>query len=152
MYRFRYLDPADAERWPGWHEVDMGAYHDMDSGVVMMWEEATGYLVMDRDDGSPTNIAEAAKRRQMKAMVAIQWLAILLSGDRTPWTDFRPKALQIEIPAEALKELEEATAKAGNLKGPAKTRATRAAKSASAAATSPRPRARKAAAPRRSES
>lgn len=143
MYKFRYLDPADAERWPGWHQVDMGAAHEMDSGVVMDWEEATGYRILDSEDGSPTNIAEAAKRREMKALLAVHWLAVRLGGDRTPWPEFRPKVLQVEYPPEL-----EATQ--GNPQGPAPTRAVRRAKSASAAEASPR--ARKAAAPRRSAS
>ncbi len=135
MYRFRYLDEADQTRWPDWYEVDMGAYHLMDSGAVMAWEEATGYLIMDLDEGSPTNVAEAAKRRSMKAMLAVQWLAVLLAGDRTPWEQFRPKVFQVEFPPELIEE-----AKAGNPAGPATNRAARRAKSASVAATSPRAR------------
>lgn len=146
MYRFRYLDPVDAERWPGWYEVDMGAMHDMDSGIVMDWEAATGYLALDSDPDSPRNVGAAARRRELKALIAVHWLAVRLSGDTTRWEDFRPKVLKVEhdLVAAGLEEAGE-----GNRQGPATNRATRRAKSASAAATSPR--ARKAA-PRRSGS
>jgi hypothetical protein len=151
VYRFRYVDDADLARWPDWYEVDMGAYHHMDSGVVMEWEEATGYRIMDTDKDSPANVGEAAKRREMKALVATQWLAVRLSGNTTPWAQFRPKALQIEYPPETVAAAAEAEAGgSGNRPGPA-NRASRRAKSASAAATS-KPRARKAAVPRRSAS
>jgi hypothetical protein len=152
LYRFRYLDEADAARWPGWYEVDMADFSGMDSGVVMEWEEATGYRAMDRRDDSPANVVAASKNRQMKALLAVQWLAVRLSGDTTPWSEFRPKPMRVEYPAELLAAIAAEIAKEsgeGNSAGPATNRATRRAKSASAAATSPR--ARKAA-PRRSGS
>lgn len=128
MYRFRYLDEEDRKRWPDWYEVDMGAIHQMDSGIVMDWEEATGFRAMDNRDDSPANYMAAAKRREMKALLAAQWLAVRLSGDGTPWREFRPKAMQVEYPAEALDERD-----GGNPQGPAPTRA-RAAKASRRAA------------------
>ncbi|HJR90254.1 MAG TPA: hypothetical protein VJ782_08885 [Aeromicrobium sp.] len=152
MYRFRYLDEADAARWPGWYEVELSAFAAMDSGVVMEWEEATGYRAMDTREDSPANVVAAAKGREMKALLAVQWLAVRLSSDTTPWSEFRPKPMQVEYPPELLAavaaEIAEESGE-GNPAGPATNRATRRAKSASAAATSPR--ARKAA-PRRSGS
>jgi hypothetical protein len=154
LYRFRYLDEADAARWPNWYEVDVAAFSAMDSGVVMEWEEATGYRAMDTRDDSPANVAAAAKNREMKALLAVQWLAVRLSGDTTPWAEFRPKAMRVEYPPELLAAVAADIAAEergeGNPAGPATNRATRRAKSASAAATSP-PRARKAA-PRQSGS
>lgn len=137
-YRFRYLHPDDQARWPDWYSVDVAAMDEMDTGVLLDWEAATGYLALAPAD-SPQSVGASAARRELRALLAIQYLAVRLAGVAVRWEEFRPKVLQVEVdrapeppPAEA--------GESGNSPGPANRRATRRASSASAAATSPRPR------------
>lgn len=137
-YRFRYLDEADRERWPDWYEADIGAMDEMDTGVLLDWEASTGFLALATDDDSPQNIGAAAARRELRALLAIQYLAVRLAGVEVRWADFRPKMLQVEV--DRAPEPPTEAAESGNPPGPAPRRATRRASSASAVATSPKPR------------
>lgn len=135
--RFRFAEQDHDEYGGEWFEIDPYGLQDVEVGLLEEIEEATGYTVLHE-------LPAELKRRSVKAMRALMWIAVRMSGQVTPWREFKPAVLKAswtadaEVVAAARAGDEEQADGRGEAPGPNRATRRAAAKPAKAATSSTR--------------